>query len=368
MGIQFSLSSMSRGFPDGVSDFYRRGFDQAPRSQPLPPPPPPPAGEVPSPDEYRAITSLSQVRHLVGDIIPYALGRARLISLYTGLRNDEWFLYELIDNFRLLLDYRAGLTFLLRITEKIIDKCDVWDETILLHFSQMLKMDRGCELIREFIGINHQQAAVVNKSFFLLSNLEDRPDDAYRNMIVGIIQTYNDSMQVLHPLVQTDWERVPARCFYLRALIEFCPEHIWAPLISKFVQSPGQFVKDFNTAAVVVAILRRGRTADRDAIFDSLLPFFDVLAVGDPEWKVAHELVSVGTVQQKAQIADAMEKCLRMLSRIEPHVEEVFVHLLWALPLTNRLELLERTKDTVPLLNSPRITEIVAYIGIIVQM
>jgi hypothetical protein len=355
---------MSRGVTDTVSDFYRRGFDHPPRPQP----PPPPPGEVPLQDEYRAITSLSQVRHRVDDIIPYALGRARLITLYSGLRNEEWFLYELIDTFKLLLDYRAGLTFLARITEKIVDKCAAWDEAILQHFPQMLKTDRGCELIREFIGINHLHPAVVNKAFFLLSNLEDRSDRAYRSMIVSIIQTYNDSMQVLNPIVQTDWERFPGRCFYLRALIEFCWDHIWGPLVVKFVQSPGQFVKDFNTAAVVVAILRRGKAADRDAIFDSLIPFFDVLVVGDPEWKVAHELVSVGTVQQKAQMADAMEKCLRVLPRIEPHVEEVFVHLLWALPLANRADLLERTKGAVALLNSPRIADIVAYINIIAQM
>jgi hypothetical protein len=251
---------------------------------------------------------LAQIRRKVSDIVPYAAAQARLIVVYSGYRADEWFPIEVISCFKVLLEYRGGITFISRITEKIIDKCRLWDQTIVANMTSFLKHDNGCDLLRDFISANQKDSIVQDTAHSILSTFHTRNDSASRDLIRTIIQIYRDNAQVLQPRIQHQWSRA-TDCSFLVSLIEFTPDRIWRTTAACFLDNPLPFCKDVNSASVIIAILRREELEQQETIFARLLPGFPILAFSDPGWSIAHEMVNVGTIRQK----------LQMKAMIQPH-------------------------------------------------
>jgi hypothetical protein len=106
---------------------------------------------------------------------------------------------------------------------------------------------------------------------------------------------------------------------------------------------------------VIVAILHRGTSKELDLLFNALLPNFHELAFNEPHWKVAVEMMCIGTVRQKLQMAVSVQERLVGAASCGPFVEIVVVQLMWALPAQARRVFVENNREALAALNTSRI-------------
>jgi hypothetical protein len=281
-------------------------------------------------------------------------GRERLATLYGGLRKDEWFLLELLPSFPLLLDYRTGVGFIGDVDVKILDRCIAWDNAIFSNISPFLKHDSGYELVRRFITVNRNEARVADKAQSLLAAFTTRTDALSRELVLTLITLYKSNAEVLSPLIRYDWVRSPD-CALLVALIESTLSPVWRLAVGPFVADPLAYCGNPITAPVVAAVLRWGEGEDQDPIIDALLPDFGSRVLGDPDWTVAKQMISVGTVRQKLVMAEKVEEMLVGAGKLPGYAEEMVLLMLWALPARARTPWVERRQRELLAMALPQV-------------
>jgi hypothetical protein len=100
----------------------------------------------------------------------------------------------------------------------------------------------------------------------------------------------------------------------------------------------------------------------QNALFEALLPNFGRLVSGDPEWKIAIEMLSVGTVRQRLQMAQLLTTLLTSGQQRGPFMEDVIVHFLWVLPANMRRLWIEGMRSVLEPFESSKIGEALADI------
>jgi hypothetical protein len=260
-------------------------------------------------------------------------------------------LLEVLDSFGILVEYRGGIAFLMRLHEKIIDPCPLWDQAILARVVTLLKHDNGCALLLRVIAANHSDPSAMDHARALLSAFDARPDQAARDLLTALIELYKENTMVLAPLIHHSWGR-GSDTYFLRELIERAPARIWHGTVENVLADPLPFCGDPNWTGVVVAVLRRGTGEDQDAIFGALIGGFAELAKGEPEWQIAHEMVSVGTVRQKLRMAAAIQGKV-----VDGRCVQVAVHLLWSIPAQARRIFVEKVREAITALEDKRLAD-----------
>jgi hypothetical protein len=239
----------------------------------------------------------------------------------------------------------------------MIDKCHDWTDQLMQHVQTFLQFDLGCDLVFNLISDTHQEDHCVATARNIFAAFDARSESGYQQLVVNLVQVYRSSPAVLEPLTQYEWHKEISKCYFLRALIEYCPREVWAAPAAPFLENPPEFFKTDDSVLVLVAILRRGTTSEQSLIYEQVCPAFAEIAFGEPGWKIAHELISVATVPQKQKLVEPFTLALSQAKTFSPVLEELTYHFLWALPRRDRSEFMEKLRGPLEAMNSPRISK-----------
>jgi hypothetical protein len=129
-----------------------------------------------------------------------------------------------------------------------------------------------------------------------------------------------------------------------------------------FIDNPLQFCRSQPFMRVIIKLLKKGTESEQNAIFEALLPNFGRLVFRDPEWKIAKEMLSVGTVRQKLEMAQLFTTILRSAEQGGPLMEGLIVPLLRVLPGNVKKLWVERMKKVSESAESRKMREALANI------
>jgi hypothetical protein len=85
---------------------------------------------------------------------------------------------------------------------------------------------------------------------------------------------------------------------------------------------------------------------------------FATLAGADPDWQVAHEMVSVGTVRQKMLMAAALRPRIA-----DVKCAQVTRHLLWSMPAEARRNFVANAWNDIAAMDDPAVADAINKMG-----
>ena len=310
--------------------------------------------------DFSQFVSLAQVR---GDVMKYAVyiaGRAKLIELYSGEPEEEWFLREIIDKIGTVTPYSGGVGFLYRINEKIKEVPQQWTTTILDNALEMLKFDKSVPLIIATVERVREEPAVIARVKDFLRLFETRSDHVYLNLFRKIVQMYRNEDDILCYLYGFQWEARSEFYKYFTILVQYIPFGKLRQSVSNIVNNPLSYSRDRYLMTMYAAILRYVEE-ERNRMMDYLIANVDYYLASPEAAVVLKEIINLATMKQKDELLVKFEGLLKPATILPRFQEEAFEHLLISLPSGSRLMFMDKNQAFLSSFQSKNLHVILKY-------
>lgn len=308
-------------------------------------------------NDFSWIKTLSHAQGKLRQIVPFSAGRARLVDLFSGTRSEAWFLQEVVDVFDLLLQYRAGISFVRRITEKLQTSVPEWIASLTqpVAIGLMCKHESGISFLEYLFDKYHECGRILGG---IQGLLEANHTPAFQRFALNLMKKAA-SLPEFHYfdiIWRFDYEHRPELCCYLAQLIYIEQREKWEALVTPFVQAPGKFTQHEPHCDVLMAIAKRGSRDQYSMLFTAVLKNTEAF-LGQHSWKLLAFFVPVLNKELMVGIADKISNYMETLEKLPAYFADLLVSVIWALPADERRLLLETNERRIKELQSPEIRE-----------
>lgn len=307
--------------------------------------------------DFSWIKTLSHAQGKLRQIVPFSAGRARLVDLFSGTWSEAWFLQEVVDVFDLLLQYRAGISFVRRITEKLQTPMVDWVASLTqpVAIELMCKHESGIAFVGYLFDKYHEYGRVLSG---IQGLLEANCTPVFQTFALGLMKTAV-SLPEFHYfdiIWRFDYENRPELCCYLAQLIYIDQREKWEALVTPFVQAPEKFTEHKQHCDVLLAIAKRGSRDQYSAICTGVLKNTEMF-MGPHSWTLLAFFAPMFNRGVMIRIADKITNYMETLEQLPPHFANLLVPVIWALPADERRLMLESNERKIKELQSPEIRE-----------
>ena len=313
--------------------------------------------------DFSWIKTLGHASGALRQIVPFSAGRARLVDLFGGTRNEEWFLLQVRDVFDMLLQYRAGILFVRRITEKLQVPCREWlaELTQPATVEIMCKQESGTMFVEYLFDKCHERMGILSGvQQCLETNQMAEFQELVRSLMRKTVGT--PEFRFFDELWRFDYVNRPELCGYLAELVKIEAHERWDPLVVPFVQNPASFAGDEHQCEVLEALLGRGTREQREAIRASVVTNVALFVEKPHSSKVLCACLPVLNKHTVIKVAEKITMLMERQDSLPQHYADLLVVLAWTIPADERRTLLNSQQRKIMELQSDDIAEAYAYL------
>jgi hypothetical protein len=285
-------------------------------------------------------------------------GRHAFLRLYSGTQSDQWALDELISTLPLLLQFHAGISFIVSVHERLRYRYSGWTDALFQHFDRILTCPPGSRLFSTIVA-TAPAPLVAPFARFVVDRFFADQDPELTNLAAITVRVFPDLTGEYRPLLALGvYLGRPAAAAVAVALLECCdPSDLQGFVGEAFANVTGLLMAP-ELIVILNACLSVAPRAGRTYAIAQLAPRFEELAAHPWAWRVPWTVLSVGTMRERVSLLQVVVKLVNAML-IVPHMDELLVHALDSVDAKSRLKALEQMQAAV--LQNPAFPLVNAY-------
>ena len=291
--------------------------------------------------------NIEQFRGQISQICDYANTRNMIINLFSGQKNHEWVLQEIIQCMGKLVQFNAGAIFISSIHHKLLFRSKEWSDSLFRFFPQLLMFQSSYEmfhtLLTEIPNECVQNFALCCFDQFMRGYSNDME---LISLISAVIQLISKSYPNLYSglcNLQLFLSR-PQTILVGRTLIEYGNKNTICRFQDEIESQILEIIKYPEPSELVSSLLMSGTRIRRNRIYKVLQPLFPSMIFHQFQWKILYTLLCTGTMEQKICITYEILKSLNYQNKL-PHIDILLRHALESIDIRTRMIILKSNQS-----------------------
>lgn len=268
-------------------------------------------------------SKLIDFRGRLHEYIPFASPRRAIVSLYTGAQSDDWLINELIQNMTNFIEYKAGVTFLYNIQNKMTYKSPKLSEAIANNYVSILKIPDGYKLFSNIAeDVSTELLTNIAKWCFDLYPQYNSNDPDFINLLSVFVKVqWNNPNCYLKMINLSVYLSNPTASVIGCSIVKHCSDNVVGNFLNEINNNLSTLINDNNLVELVNSLLIRGPKNVRDLLFSSFYNQIDSFIAHQWKWKICSTLLFTLSLSQKFQLAEKI--CKNCANVKEKHMDEL---------------------------------------------